>query len=586
VLPLIFHALRERVANLGDVAGRLYSWNTLGSLFGALLGGYALLFWLDLHHTYRIAMATIAVAAALATASSLDTGRAAPAVLLVTTLGAIALLPSWEPQRLAIGLFRNRRPFADTFKGPQAFYRSFSFGKQLFYDDDPVASIAVSEFGGVKGPSSLAILSNGKSDSAIPGDNVTTGLLALIPALFGPEPARAFVIGYGTGVTAGELAALESTREVTVAEIAPGVIEAAPIFDPRNLGASRNPKVRVVRGDAYRTLLRSSGQFDLILSEPSNPWVTGIEMLYSREFLEAARDRLTPGGVHAQWFHSYESDTETIAMVLRTYASVFPHSSLWFTIGSDLLLIGFQDPARSLDLARVRERFARPGFRAAFRRCKMDSLTSLLAHELLPVGVLAAMPLPGPLHELLHPRLSYLAARAFFAGKFGDMPLTPSPAVVAIGQRNSLLRRHAGRPGGGFDDAAYLQVAEEVCGVGTDTCLTWMARWTLDVPVSPGRDKLEQTIRKNTKLAAFLRTDQVPNVMALYDDGPPLADEVTPERATQASKQYRRFYHYAVPFSREALAEVWRRCEAKAEQQKSCYAARLKAERELGDLGV
>ena len=80
-----------------------------------------------------------------------------------------------------------------------------------------------------------------------------------------------------------------------------------------------------MRGDAYRTLLRSQGEFDLIVSEPSNPWVTGIEMLYSREFLEAARDRLTPGGVHAQWFHSYETDDETIALVLRTYQSVFEH---------------------------------------------------------------------------------------------------------------------------------------------------------------------------------------------------------------------------------------------------------------------
>ena len=82
VLPLMFHALRERVTNLGDVAGRLYSWNTLGSLLGALLGGYALLFWLDLHHTYRIAMAAIALAAMLATLRSLDAGRLAPALIL------------------------------------------------------------------------------------------------------------------------------------------------------------------------------------------------------------------------------------------------------------------------------------------------------------------------------------------------------------------------------------------------------------------------------------------------------------------------------------------------------------------------
>ena len=72
VLPLMFHALRDRVRDLGDVAGRLYSWNTLGSLLGALIGGYALLFWLDLHHIFRIAMAAIAVAAVLTTLQRLS----------------------------------------------------------------------------------------------------------------------------------------------------------------------------------------------------------------------------------------------------------------------------------------------------------------------------------------------------------------------------------------------------------------------------------------------------------------------------------------------------------------------------------
>ena len=71
---------------------------------------------------------------------------------------------------------------------------------------------------------------------------------------------------------------------------------AAPLFDDGNLAASKSPKVKARRGDAYRTLLQTTGQYDVIVSEPSNPWVTGVEMLFSREFLEAARDRLAPGG--------------------------------------------------------------------------------------------------------------------------------------------------------------------------------------------------------------------------------------------------------------------------------------------------
>ena len=143
----------------------------------------------------------------------------------------------------------------------------------------------------------------------------------LIPALLTDDPARTFVIGWGTGVTVGELAALPEAKEVVVAEISPGVLEGAPLFRPLNQGADVNPKVAALRRDAYRALLRSEGQFGIIASEPSNPWVTGVEMLYSREFLEAARARLTPGGVYAQWFHLYEVDAETVEIVAHTYAS-------------------------------------------------------------------------------------------------------------------------------------------------------------------------------------------------------------------------------------------------------------------------
>ena len=111
------------------------------------------------------------------------------------------------------------------------------------------------------------------------------------------------------------------TRSVIFAEISSGVLRAAPYFDPYNNGASRHPKIEFVRSDAYRALMRRSDQFDLIVSEPSNPWAAGIEMLFSREFLTAARDRLAPGGVYVQWYHLYENNDRAVELVLRTYAS-------------------------------------------------------------------------------------------------------------------------------------------------------------------------------------------------------------------------------------------------------------------------
>src|SRR5262249_45821424 len=149
------------------------------------------------------------------------------------------------------------------------------------------------------------------------------------------------------------------------------------------------PKIRIVRSDAYRALRRERESYDVIVSEPSNPWVTGVEMLFSREFLAEARERLAPGGVYCQWYHLYETSPPAVELVLRTYASVFDHVAVWSVNHADLLLLGFRDAdaTAALDLARVERRFARADFRAAFARLGIDGLGQLLVHEMLPLDV-------------------------------------------------------------------------------------------------------------------------------------------------------------------------------------------------------
>ena len=104
-------------------------------------------------------------------------------------------------------------------------------------------------------------------------------LFALLAALFADLVESAFVIGLGTGMTVGALAALDTVERVVVAEISAGVVEAGRFFEPYNRGALTSPKTVVIRSDAYRALLRDEARYDMIVSEPSNPWVSGVEML-------------------------------------------------------------------------------------------------------------------------------------------------------------------------------------------------------------------------------------------------------------------------------------------------------------------
>jgi len=589
LLPLLFHQLRHEMGDLGAVAGRLYSWNTLGSMLGALIGGYALLIWFDLHDVYVIALAALVLGAGVLTWRVLRPPLWLPLTITAAGLAALTLLPPWQPEHLTAGLFRLRQPTPATFAGPRVFFAGMqSQFRVIFYDDDPTSTVTVRENYLANGLASRSIINNGKPDGNMQGDYPTMDMVGLLPALLSDDPARSFVIGYGTGVTAGELATLADTREITVAEISRGVIEAAPLFDYGNQNASRNPKIRVMRGDAYRALLRSEGRFGVIASEPSNPWGVGVEMLYSREFLEAARSRLAPGGVYAQWMHSYEIDRETIEIVLRTYASVFDHVSVWFTMGPDLLLLGFDSPETALDLDRIRQRFARADFAAGFRRAGITNLDALLAHEILPLGALQAARLEGPIHTLRHPILSHHAARAFFRGQDAELPRLPTSAAAEVGQRNSLLRRQLGTsadaPGEGILEAA----AKETCRLNRPVeCAAVFARWLRDYPESPRlAEVLAQSRAASPQMAGRLNEELLANLAALTRPGQALRglDGDPAIAASQTASLFSTYYNHAFPFDRSVLSEQWRRCEIQRLPLDPCLEGRALTERQLGSL--
>lgn len=591
LLPLLFHHLRHEMGDLGAVAGRLYSWNTLGSLLGALLGGYALLIWFDLHHVYVIALGALVVGAGLLTWRVLRPPLWLPLVATAAGLAVLTLLPAWRPERLTAGLFRLRQPTPASFAGPQVFFAALqSQFHIIFHDDDPTSTVTVRENYLPNGLASRSIINNGKPDGNMQGDYTTMAMMGLLPALLSDDPARSFVIGYGTGVTAGELAALADTREVIVAEISRGVIEAAPLFDYGNQNASRNPKIHVERGDAYRALLRSEGRFGVIASEPSNPWGVGVEMLFSREFLEAARSRLAPGGVYAQWMHTYEIDQETIEIVLRTYAAVFDHVSVWFTMGPDLLLLGFDSPETAQNLDRIRERFAHADFAAGFGRAWVTNLDALLAHEILPLGVLQAAGLEGPIHTLRHPILSHHAARAFFRGQEAELPRLATSAAAEVGQRNSLLRRQLGASADAPGEDVLEAATKETCRFNRYIeCAAIFGRWLRDHPESP---RLAQSLAANRaaspQMASRLGEQQLANLAALTRAGQPLQglDGDPATAAGQTVSLFSTYYNHAFPFDRSVLSESWNRCDTQRLPLDPCLAGRAATERQLGRLPV
>jgi spermidine synthase len=174
----------------------------------------------------------------------------------------------------------------------------------------------------------------------------TQVLVALAGAQYVEHPDRVLVIGLASGITAGEVAQLPDLGRLEVAELEPAVVRAARLFEDDNHHVLDDPKVEIVVNDGRNHLLRTPpGTYDLVISEPSNPYLSGVANLFTREFWAMGKQRLKPGGVWAQWIQLYGMGPDELRGLLRTFADVYPHVALYIAIeGADIVVVGSDQP--------------------------------------------------------------------------------------------------------------------------------------------------------------------------------------------------------------------------------------------------
>jgi hypothetical protein len=291
--------------------------------------------------------------------------------------------------------------------------------------------------------------------------------------------------------------------------------------------------------------------------------VTGVELLYSRDFLQVARDKLTPNGIYAQWLQTYQMDEKTIALALQTYRQVFDELSVWYMHGTDLLILGYMraEPVGPKLFAGLEERWKNADYQRAFAKISIDSLGELLAHELFPLGVITAAKLPDLVHTIEHPILSDYAMRASFRGEAAILPATHLDESAAIGARNSLLRRYMKYRFGLSEDERYA-VLEETCAYQMSLCATLIAQWGVDEPGSNGHRRAIDAARASPPHAP-LTTAEIQSRIELLLGARNGVEMKTASQRRDIAKFYRRFYHHAAPFVPEILDRIaGRRVEA------------------------
>jgi spermidine synthase len=258
---------------------------------------------------------------------------------------------------------------------------------------------------------------NGKSDSNTKYDQQTLKLSAHIPALWAGHRSKALVIGLGTGVTAGELALYPDVKSIDVAELSSGVVEALPLFAPFTHAVQNDPRLHVHLGDAFRVLGRSREHWDIIISEPSNPWVTGVDMLFSHEFYRLAHEHLTDDGVLLQWVQKYAIDPQTFGILMNTVRSEFPNCCIYQGEPGDLLVLASKRALTLTDQERAEAALHNdPAVRASLAEIGIHSFAQLRERERMGLLLVADQLKNAGVETLDRPRVHYRAGRARFIG--------------------------------------------------------------------------------------------------------------------------------------------------------------------------
>lgn len=390
--PLLIALLGTGREQVGRHVGLAAACNTLGAMAGALLGGFVLLPSLSATGSWRaIVLALIAMGVAAWAHGArprpwpaLRRRSGAPVVMLAALAAILATGPTAAWRHSPIGAGRVDPVYLNT----PAFTRSFLQIARMaivWQAEGVESSVAIDA------TDSIAMVVNGKVDGNARGDASTQIMGGLIGAILHPAPQSAMVIGFGTGSSAGWLGAVPSIERVDVAELEPAMREMGVRCAPINHDPLNNPRIHLHFGDAREILPTLPRRYDIIFSEPSNPYRAGVASLFTREYYQAARERLAPGGLFLQWVQSYEVDVDTLRTIYASVGSVFPSVETWYIGWSDLVLVASEAPVE-LDAPALRARLRDEPFRSALAYAwRTEGLEGLLAHHVAPPGFVDAI---------------------------------------------------------------------------------------------------------------------------------------------------------------------------------------------------
>ncbi len=341
VLPLIVH-LFYREGKGEESIGKVYAVNTFGSIVGTVLATWILMPFLGLRLLITVGgIIDIGIGLYILYTfkeMQLSSLRSFLAPVSGCFVAITVMFGSIDPLLTASGVFRN---------GTINRHK-----KVIFNKDGKTASVSLFRSG-----ESLILTTNGKPDASvnvkggISGDEYTMALTAVLPLACKDDGSSAAVIGLGSGMTSHYLLYDSTLKSVDVVEIEPAIVQAAKLIGDKVSNSFTDKRCNIYIDDAKTFFSAHNRKYDIIVSEPSNPWVSGVSGLFSKEFFGLIKNHLNKDGILVQWFHKYESDVSILVSIFKALREHFPHYVM-YTAGSDLITIATTNSSDCLNIKR------------------------------------------------------------------------------------------------------------------------------------------------------------------------------------------------------------------------------------------
>ncbi|HUP03128.1 MAG TPA: fused MFS/spermidine synthase [Bryobacteraceae bacterium] len=365
--PLACAAAAKPGQDPGEVVGGVYAANTLGAIVGALATSLILIPWIGTQQTTRAILVVSAVSGLFALTPYFNQRDSKLGAPLMAAAMLLAGMLAWGVDAVPGRLIAYGRKMA------------ISSGTVVYTKEGRNSSVAISQW--PDGATEVDV--NGHVEATTePYDMKLQRTVGHLPAMLHPAPKSVLGIGFGAGVSAGTFTTYPTIQKITVCEIEPVIPPTSTrYFAQQDYDVYHNPRTHIVFDDARHYLLTTNETFDVIASDPLDVFVKGTAGLYSKEYFEAVKKHLNPGGYFSLYVPLYESDERTVRSEIATFFEAFPYGTLWANTidgrGYDMVFLGQNGPLK-VDLGEVQARLERADYAAVAQSLREISVSSAM----------------------------------------------------------------------------------------------------------------------------------------------------------------------------------------------------------------